>query len=174
MPTSAHGISNGRGFTLIELLVVLLIMGLFIGLVSSIARPDERALLRVEADRLAQLLELAGAQARLTGQSVGWTSDGAGYRFWRIMDDGGWAQIGGGDELRARNLPRGVSIHDLRIETMPSPGTMRLVFTPDSLAPAFTLGISVGDLHYTVAASPVGDLEVLQGSGEVHADMALR
>ena len=40
-----------RGFTLIELMVVLLIMGLFAGLVTTITRPDERALLRLEADR---------------------------------------------------------------------------------------------------------------------------
>ncbi|MGH8694384.1 MAG: prepilin-type N-terminal cleavage/methylation domain-containing protein, partial [Burkholderiales bacterium] len=53
-----------RGFTLIELLVVLLIMGLFAGLVSTLTRPDDRALLRVEAERLAQLLDLAAMQSR--------------------------------------------------------------------------------------------------------------
>ena len=56
-----------RGFTLIEVLVVLLIMGLFVGMVSAIVRPDDSALLRVEAERLAQLLDLAAAESRLTG-----------------------------------------------------------------------------------------------------------
>ncbi|MDP1716865.1 MAG: type II secretion system protein, partial [Burkholderiales bacterium] len=44
-----------RGFTLIEMLVVMLIMGLLVGLVATITRPDDRALLRIEAERLAQL-----------------------------------------------------------------------------------------------------------------------
>lgn len=174
MQTSAHGTSSRRGFTLIELLVVLLIMGLFVGLVATIARPDERALLRLEADRLAQLLELASAQSRLTGQTIGWSSDGAGYRFWRVMDDGGWAEIGGGDELRARALPPGMSLHDLRIETMPSRGSMRLMFTPSGLAPAFTLEMSLGDARYTLAASPVGELRVLPGAGNADGEVALR
>ena len=54
-----------RGFTLIEMLVVLMIMGLFLGLVSTITRPDERALLRLEAERLSQLLDFAAAEAQL-------------------------------------------------------------------------------------------------------------
>ena len=37
---------------------------------SLLVRPDDRALLRVEAERLAQLLELAAMQARLTGRSM--------------------------------------------------------------------------------------------------------
>ena len=37
----------GRGFTLIELLVVLVIMGLMVGLLSAVIRPDDRGLLRV-------------------------------------------------------------------------------------------------------------------------------
>ena len=53
-----------RGFTLIELLVVLMIMGLIVGLVSAIVRPDDRGQLRVEAERLAQLLDLAAATTR--------------------------------------------------------------------------------------------------------------
>src|SRR5512134_2732761 len=67
MPTSVRGSSNGRGFTLIELLVVLLIMGIMAGMIGAIVRPDDRALLRVEAERLAQLLELAATESRLTG-----------------------------------------------------------------------------------------------------------
>src|SRR5687767_16003516 len=44
--------ARGRGFTLVEMLVVLLIVGLLAGLVSIVARPDERALLRSEERRV--------------------------------------------------------------------------------------------------------------------------
>src|SRR5687767_11696413 len=82
-----HYLRPGKasGFTLVEMLVVILIMGMLLGLVSAIARPSEREPLRLEAERLAQLLTLATAEARLTGKPVGWTSDGAGYRFARWL-----------------------------------------------------------------------------------------
>ena len=174
MRTSVPGISRRRGFTLIELLVVMLIMGLFIGLVAAIVRPDDRARLRVEAERLAQLFDLAAAQSRLTGRSVGWTSDGTNYRFWRVEEDGTWAEIGAGDPLRERTLPDGMSISNLRIETMPAQGAMRLVFAPDDFAPAFTLEMSLGAARYTLAASPVGILKVLPGTEIEHGKVALR
>lgn len=174
MRTSVPGISRRRGFTLIELLVVMLIMGLFIGLVAAIVRPDDRARLRVEAERLAQLFDLASAQSRLTGRSVGWSSDGTNYRFWRVEDDGTWAEIGAGDPLRARTLPDGMSISNLRIEAMPAQGAMRLVFAPDDFAPAFTLEMSLGTARYTLAASPVGVLKVLPGAVTAHGEVALR
>ena len=40
--------ASARGFTLIEMLVVLMVMGLFVGLVSVVTQPDERAELRLE------------------------------------------------------------------------------------------------------------------------------
>jgi general secretion pathway protein H len=137
-------------------------------------RPDDRTVLRVEADRLAQLLELATAQSRLTGQSVGWTCDGKGYRFWRVSDDGGWTQIGAGDPLRARTLPQGMSITNLRVETTRPQEAMRLVFTPDGLAPAFTLEMMLGEARDTVVASPVGEFRVLPGAASDNGAVALR
>jgi type II secretion system protein H len=71
---------NDRGFTLIEVLVVLMIIGLFVGLVSAITRPDDRAVLRLEAERLSQLLDFAAAEAQLTGKSIAWTADESGAR----------------------------------------------------------------------------------------------
>ena len=70
---------RSRGFTLIEMLVVMIIIGLFVGLVSTITRPDDREVLKLEADRLAQLLDFAITEARLTGKSIAWTADASGY-----------------------------------------------------------------------------------------------
>lgn len=149
------------GFTLLEMLVVLVIMGLLAGLVATIAQPGDRARLRVEADRLARLLDLAATQARLTGRSVGWTADGSTYRFWQVTDDGLWLEIGGNDPLRARTLPSGMSITGFRVEAMRPPGAMRLIFEPDGIAPAFTVELSFGAAHFTIASSPVGEVQVV-------------
>jgi len=156
-----------RGFTLIEVLVVLTIMGLFVGLVSAIVRPDDRGLLRVEAERLAQLLDLAGAESRLAGKSIAWTADGPGYRFWQTTGDteasADWSEIRDTDLLRARTLPRGMTISGLEVENMRADGAMRIEFAPFSQVLAFTIEMSLGAARYAVAASPVGELRVVPG-----------
>jgi len=164
MPISAPGASRGFtpphkcGFTLLELLVVLLIIGLFAGLVATITRPDERALLRLEAERLAQLLDLATVESRLTGRPVAWTADAARYQFWRWREDAGWIEAQD-DALRARSLPPGMAISDLRIETMRPPGSMRLEFAPDGSL-AYEFQMSLGAARYSVAASPLGEVRI--------------
>lgn len=166
---------HGRqGFTLIELLVVLLIMGLFAGLVSTITRPDDRALLRVEAERLAQLLDLAAMQSRLTGKSIAWTAHGPGYRFWRFSEDTYWSEILDDDSLRARTLPQGMAIAGMRVENVRAPEQMRLEFNPYGETPAFNVEMALGTARCTVAGSPIGDVRVLPEQGKEHGELARR
>jgi general secretion pathway protein H len=163
-----------RGFTLIEMLVVLMIMGLFVGLVSTITRPDDRALLRLEAERLSQLLDFAATEARLTGKSIAWTADVSGYRFWRSGDDAGWSELSDSEPLRARTLPQGMEVSGFRVENMRPQGAMRLEFTPQGSSLAFTIGMSLGAEHYAVTGSPVGDVRVVPGEGGTNGEVALR
>jgi len=170
MPISVPGPSERRGltpphacgFTLIELLVVLLIMGLFAGLVGALAHPDDRVRLRVEAERLAQLLDLAAVESLLTGKPIAWTAAvtpaGAQYQFWRWRDAAGWSEARD-DSLRARSLPPGMAISDLRIEAVQSPGGMRLEFGPDGPL-AYDFQMSLGAARYAVAASPLGEVRI--------------
>lgn len=162
-PQRARAITTvkDRGFTLIEMLVVLLIMGLLVGLVSTIAQPDDRALLRVEVERLAQLMDLAATESRLTGKSIAWTADGPGYRFWQFSEDLGWSEIVDGDFLRARTLPQGMTISNMRVENMRSPEHMRVEFNSYDSALSFSVEMSLGAAHYTVENSPIGDVRVL-------------
>ena len=163
-----------RGFTLIEMLVVLMIMGLFVGLVSTITRPDDRAVLQLEADRLAQLLDFAETEARLTGRSVAWTADESGYRFWRANDDGSWSEIHDSEVLRPRTLPQDVTVSDFRVENQRPQSSMRLEFTPQGSALAFTIGMSLGAQRYSVSGNPIGDVRVSPGEGSSDGQVALR
>jgi general secretion pathway protein H len=51
---------------------------------------------------------------------------------------------------------------------------MRLEFNPYGSTFAFTIEMSLGAERYAVAASPVGDVQALPGTGETNGDMALR
>lgn len=171
-----HRVAPGRrrGFTLIEMLVVLMIIGLFFGLVSAITRPDERAMLRLEAERLSQLLDFAAAEARLTGRSIAWTADESGYRFWRADEDASWLEIRDSELLRARTLPQGVLVSGFRVENMRPQGAIRLEFAPQGSLLAFTIGMSLGDEQYSVVGSPIGEVRVVPGKGRIDGEVALR
>ena len=150
-----------RAFTLLEVLVVLTIMGLVIGLVSTIVRPDDRTLACVEAERLAQLLDLAAMEARFTGQPIAWTPYGRGYRFWRMADDARWVELRDSDALRPRTLPQGIRVAAMQVENVPVTGDMRLEFTPHGRVFAFTIEMTLGLARCAVAASPLGEVRVV-------------
>lgn len=150
-----------RGFTLIEILIVMVIMGLMVGLVSTILRPDDRALLRIESERLAQLLDLTATESRLSGRVMAWTADGPGYRFWRMTEEAGWMEIRDNDLLRARKLPPNMIISGMSIEQAPARGAMRMEFSPYGLSPSYAIEISLGAARCTVAASPIGEVQVV-------------
>lgn len=155
-----------RGFTLIEMLIVLMIMGLLVGLVSVVVRPDDQGLLRIEAERLAQLLDLAAAESRLAGHAIAWTADGPRYQFWRMTGDARWSEVRDSDLLRARTLPQGMMISGLRIENAPADAALRLVFAPHGLTQAFTVEMSLGAARCAVAASPIGEIRVVSDDGQ--------
>ena len=154
---------RGGGFTLVEILVVLLIAGLVIGLVAAIVQPNERALLRAEAERLARLLDLAVAESGLTGKAIGWTAEGAGYRFWRFREDTGWAEIRDSDLLRARTLPQGMTISGLSVESGRPQAVVRLEFRPYGPPPPFVIEMSLGAQRYGVAGSAMGEVRAVAG-----------
>ncbi len=73
------------GFTLIEVLLVLAIIAVAVGVVSVALRDSNAARLEEEGARLAALLEMARAEARVAGNAVYWvpgnTDDGLNFRF---------------------------------------------------------------------------------------------
>lgn len=158
-----------HGFSLIELLVVLMIMGLLVTLVTVTARPDDRAVLRLESDRLAELFALAISRSELAGKSLAWTSDGRSYRFWRKSGEAGWQETGNEEPLRGRPLPQDMQVADFRVDAAQPEGKPRIEFGP--YAPrrhsfwSLHLARSAGS---TITMSPTGDLKVYSGGEATH------
>lgn len=77
-----------QGFTLIELMVVLVIIGIASAAISLTIKPDPLHLLRKDAERLSQLLQVAQAEARADGRPITWRADAKGFGFNRRSEDG--------------------------------------------------------------------------------------
>jgi general secretion pathway protein H len=143
---------------------VLLVIGLLAGLLSTAWTPDKRGVLRLESERLAQLLDLATAESRLSGKAIAWTADAGQYRFWQLAGDSGWSEIRDRELFRARTLPQGIAIKSLRIENTRPQAVMRLEFNPYGPARSFHMEVSLGEESYLVAASPIGEIRAAPAS----------
>ena len=163
-----------KGFTLIELLVALAVIGICVVLVAASAAPDDRTRLQLEGERLAQLLDLAAAEARLTATPIRWSADASGYGFLRYTEDAGWSALPDGVLARARVFPDGIRISDVRLENTRREGAPQLVFSPHAPAPVFSIGLSAGSARCRIVGSAIGEVSVERERGELHGSFAAR
>lgn len=153
-------------------MVVLVILGLVVGLVSSISRPDDRALLRLETERLAQLLDLAAQESRLSGKRIAWTADATGYRFWRFAADTDWSEIRDVDTLRPRKLPSGMKFTDFAVGNGVPRENMRLEFSSSGSATAFAIRLAFGEASDSIEGTPMGEIRLVSDESRDNVELA--
>lgn len=143
-----------RGFTLIELMVVLVIIGIASAAISLSIKPDPLHLLRKDAARVAQLLQIAQAEARSDGRPITWQATAKGYRFSRRSDSGqGFEHFANDPQLR----PRPWQTPGLTVQVEPR---RKLVLDAEWVSPALQLSFSDGINRISVLRSAAGQVSV--------------
>lgn len=144
-----------QGFTLIELMVVLVIIGIASAAVGLSIKPDPLQALRKDAERLAQLLQVAQAEARTDGRPITWRATAKGYAFSRQALSGN-----GLDDLHddAQLRPRAWETPALQVRIEPK---QRLVLNAEWINPALRLVLSDGQHSLSLERSASGQLRVV-------------
>ncbi|KAA8716022.1 type II secretion system minor pseudopilin GspH [Pseudomonas cannabina] len=143
------------GFTLIELMVVVVIIGIASATISLSIKPDPAALLRKDAERLAQLFQIAQAEARADGRMISWHADAKGFAFRRRAETGsGHDTFNDDPQLRPRNWESPA----MRVRVQPG---QRVMFNTEWIGTPLRIRLSDGQHALDLQRSALGQLQVV-------------
>ncbi|MCC6868791.1 MAG: prepilin-type N-terminal cleavage/methylation domain-containing protein [Burkholderiales bacterium] len=103
------------GFTLVEVLVVIAILAIAATAVALTRTGSDRDAAQREARRFGGALEHAAARAQVRAETLGASTDGTTWRFWRRDPDSGqWQPLLDSDDILAPHaLPGGMRLRAL-------------------------------------------------------------
>ena len=160
------------GFTLIELLVVIIIIGIVISFATlAIRGSDPEDLIKTEAQRFNQLLELALEDATFKGRDYGIAFTPNSYTFVNLDDSHKWQALPDDRLLRKRELDHNIEINlefDNGNNAQPVPKTSQklvpqvLLYSSGEIDPVFTAYFSIPGFNqsYQVNGDSDGHHEV--------------
>lgn len=145
------------GFTLIELLLVVVLVAVAASVAAMSVRDDERHKLQEEGDRLSALFRMASSEARISGRTLVWDADRAGYGF-RTANGAPEDRLP--DEL-SRRRPWPFEVRRLE--------TPRILFTREPLREPALVRIETPSRELRLAVDAVGELRVVDCEREACA-----
>ena len=157
------------GFTLIEVMVVVVIIAVLSSMIVIVAMPGDAAQVDKEARRLAALLELASAEARASGQGIGWSTESDGYSFWQKSDDGEWARFPDTSVYRHRSFAGRAEFREVLFDGRALPQGDRITLSPYGSRGLIEVTIGGGNARITLRGGVLGRIS-LQRDSEGRAD----
>jgi len=151
---------RSRGFTLIEVLVVVAVIAIAAGLVVVNVDGDDRRSAEREATRLAGALEHAAALAQWRSETLGFSADGAGYRFWRRGPDNRWSAVRDEEVLAPRALPAQWTVAPVSYAGAPVATDVIFPFRPSGRNEPYALVLSSPAWTLVVAGDPLNRVQV--------------
>ena len=148
------------GYTLIEVLVVIAVISIAAGLVAVNLEGDDRKSVEREAARLAGALEHAAALAQWRSETLGFSADGAGYRFWRRGSDNRWTAVRDEEVLAARALPAQWSVSSISYANAPVAANVIVPFRPSGRNEPYALALSSPAWTFVVTGDPLNRVQV--------------
>ena len=146
--------SSGHGFTLIEILIVIVLIAIAATLVTVKLQPDDRALLREEAVRLAALLTQARDEAVMTGSAIGWRGSSDNYKFYRRNEERLWQMVERDEVFHPRQLPPDVRLLEIEIGEVKAPPEHMLILSSSAANPSYRIVFAFRDARLAVRADP--------------------
>jgi len=154
------GASRRSGFTLIEILVVVAVIAIGAGFVVVNLEGDDRRTAEREASRLAGALEHAAALAQWRSETLGFSADGAGYRFWRRGSDNRWTAVRDQEVLAPRALPAQWTVTPVSYAGAPVPTDVIVPFRPSGRNEPYALLLSSPAWTLVVAGDPWNRVQI--------------
>ena len=141
---------SARGMTLIEMLVVVVIIGIVLAFTAISGGPDTQRQLRLDAERLAAVLEIAHEQALIGGAPLRFEIDAQGWRF-LIRDQRSWRPLTRDPELR----PRPWSV-PTQVDLSRTDGQSTVEFGRDAIDSPFTIVLRRDQARVSLQANGLG------------------
>jgi len=151
---------RSRGFTLIEVLVVVAVIAIAAGFVVVNLDGDDRRTAEREATRLAGALEHAAALAQWRSETLGFSADGAGYRFWRRGPDNRWSAVRDEEVLAPRALPAQWTVAPVSYAGAPVATDVIFPFRPSGRNEPYALVLSSPAWTLVVAGDPLNRVQI--------------